>query len=233
MVYSDKNDKYQYGAMVDALSGEILYTADYTTFGSAENDTPATRKPRATATPVPDYPISKSDARKIADTALSAAYGSFNQTNFSTVLCNAYSKKANYKGPLWQIDYYVGDECAYQCMVHCETGEVLYKNDIWDASLTEVDYTEPTSAPQKDTGSKIGKDQARSKADRYLANKYPFFSGCSFSNVETKLVDDDYFDTPYYQFDYYVDDVFTFEIMIHAVTGEVEYSFGAMPGEGN
>ena len=95
--------------------------------------------------------------------------------------------------------------------------------------------SEPIPAPKKETGSYIGKDRARSIADRYLGNKYPYFNGCSFSNVESHIEeeDDPYFDTPYYQFDYYVDEEFVFETMIHAITGEVEYSFGKMPGEGN
>ena len=41
------------------------------------------------------------------------------------------------------------------------------------------------------------------------------------------------FETPHYQFDYFIDGQLAYEIMVHAWTGKVLYTYGDLPGEGN
>ena len=234
-VFSDKNGKYMYGVMVDSVTGETLYTEDYSSFGNkADNDIPATRKPKATATPLPDYPISASQAKGIAEAALSSKYGDFAGAPISSVLCNAYASKPGYEGPFWQLEYLIDGNVSFMCMVHCNTGNVIYINDTWDPSLTEIDYSEPTPTEAPPQGEIMSQKAAKDIGYRYLSSKYPQFSSAHFARIEENLLTESA-DGPVYVFSYY-DEVnmnFPYSVTVNAITGEIEYSSAGFPGEGN
>ena len=106
-------------------------------------------------------------------------------------------------------------------------------NVVWDRT------------PEPQTGTDIGKDVARSVADRYLGAKYPRFSQLSFSRVACRHATDPTeaaeFQVPYYQFDYFVNDgsgdsaaeQLAFSCIVNAYTKEIEYSCAASLDEGN
>lgn len=116
-----KGEKYQYNALVDALNGAVLYTADYTDFGKLSSS--STAKP--TATPIPGE-ITPSQARSIADTALAGKYPDFSGATFSSVSVRLSEEGLGFKPPYYQFDYYVNDMFAFSCIVHAITEKVLY-----------------------------------------------------------------------------------------------------------
>ena len=74
---------------------------------------------------------------------------------------------------------------------------------------------------------------ARNIADQYLNEHYPDFSSMTFDQVACRLIDQDsYFETPYYVFDYFIGDNPAYEIIIHAGSGEIQYSAGPEDGNG-
>lgn len=235
-VFSRKDGKYMYGVMIDSITGETLYIEDYTSFGTeSKADVPATRKPDPTATPLPDYAISASQARSIADSALASAYGDFAGAPVTSVLCDAYAWKPGYEGPFWQLDYIDTDgNCIFMCMVHCDTGNVIYINDTWDASLTEIDYSDPIPTEEPPQGEIMSQEAAKDIGYRYLSAKYPSFISTQFERVEESFSDEGKHG-PYYRFSYYKEGerYSTYSVDVNAITGEIEYSFGGMPDEGN
>lgn len=235
-VFSRKDGKYMYGVMIDSITGEALYIEDYTSFGTeSKADVPATRKPDPTATPLPDYAISASQARSIADSALASAYGDFAGAPVASVLCDAYAWKPGYEGPFWQLDYIDTDgNCIFMCMVHCDTGNVIYINDTWDASLTEIDYSDPIPTEEPPQGEIMSQEAAKDIGDRYLRAKYPLFTSARIERVESFFREEGKHG-PFYQFEYYEEGEIssTYSVEVNAVSGEIEYSFGGMPDEAN
>ena len=156
---------------------------------------------------------------------------------------------------------------VYAAYVHAYTGEVLYTGDFTgfasqhDTSDLRTSPPKTTQDPQwwydeygnvvwdrtpePQTGTDIGKDAARSVADRYLGAKYPRFSQLSFSRVACRHATDPTeaagFQVPYYQFDYFVNDgsgdsvaeQLAFSCIVNAYTKEIEYSCAASLDEGN
>ena len=235
-VFSRKDGKYMYGVMIDSITGETLYTEDYTSFGTeSKADVPATRKPDPTATPLPDYAISASQARSIADSALASAYGDFAGAPVTSVRCDAYAWKPGYEGPFWQLDYIDTDgNCIFMCMVQCNTGNVIYINDTWDASLTEIDYSDPVPTEEPPQGEIMSQEAAKDIGDRYLRAKYPLFTSARIERVESFFREEGKHG-PFYQFEYYEEGEIssTYSVEVNAVSGEIEYSFGGMPDEAN
>lgn len=223
-----KGEKYQYNALVDALNGAVLYTADYTDFGKA----PSTTTAKPTATSVPGE-ITASQARSIADDALRANYGSFDDFSYD-VQRSRFDSMPNYDEPVYRLNYYAGETFAYTCIVGARSSHVLYHTDVWQSANTEIEYVTPTPVPDYSGNERISQAAARSIADAALAGKYPDFSGATFSSVSVRLSEEGFgFEPPYYQFDYYVNDVYAFSCIVHAITEKVLYTWGDLPGETN
>lgn len=223
-----KGGKYLYAASVDAVTGECISTADYTAF--AQTVSHAAEKP-AEATERPGE-ISKSKARSVADSALSASYGSFSG---DYMVVNEYFESVpNYDEPVYRLNYYHGDEHCFTCFVGAKSGKALYHTDVWSGANTEIDYATPTPEPVYESTTDIGESAARAIAERTLSGKYPEFSSQTFSSVSASFHEETgSFEKPYYQFDYFIDGRLAYEIMVHAWTGKVLYTFGSLPGEGN
>lgn len=116
-----KGEKYQFNALVDALNGAVLYTADYTDFGKA----PSTTTAKPTATPIPGENTT-SQARSIADDVLAGKYPDFSSATFSSVSVHLREEGFGFEPPYYQFDYYVNDVYAFSCIVHAITEKVLY-----------------------------------------------------------------------------------------------------------
>jgi len=216
--------------MIHAETGKVLHKADYSDFAQASSH--ATKKP-AENTAVSGE-ISRSEAISIADSALKAQYGGFDRGALS-VEANRFDSMPGYSGPVFRINYFAKEGHAYTCIVQAKNGAVLYHSDVGDASMTEIDYSTPTPAPEYESTVDIGRSRARSIADSHLAGKYPHFASSSFSAVKVQFVTKGGggFETPHYQFDYYEEGQFAFEVIVHAWTGKILYSWGDLPGEAN
>ena len=234
----------RYVAYIAALTGETLLAADYSNFqfGQGAEDI-ATAQPRTTPKPTQNpNEISESQARQIADRALASAYDSFALYSFTKVRVSRSNGKPGFEGPFYQFDYCTDIGVQYIAMVHCVTGQVIHTVDHGDPTLTEIDYDAPaptdTPAPVPEAQAALSQSECQSIGSRYLASKYPAFSGTDFSRVSHRYVTEDaHFGTPYRQFDYFVRvgsrDVLAFSVIVNANTGEIEYSFGDLPGEAN
>lgn len=210
--------------------------------------------------------ISSSKAKSIAEKALKKYTG----FNAKTLVCsqdNALSTDG-IRGPMFRFNYTNKQgQYVYAAYVHAYTGEVLYTGDFTgfasqhDTSDLRTSPPKTTQDPQwwydedgnvvwdrtpePQTGTDIGKDAARSVADRYLGAKYPRFSQLSFSRVACRHATDPTeaagFQVPYYQFDYFVNDgsgdsaaeQLAFSCIVNAYTKEIEYSCAASLDEGN
>lgn len=227
-----RNGQYVYNALVHAMTGEVVYTADYTDF--ARPGAAATPKPKATSVP---GEISKSEARSAADRFLRGEYGSFDDVTYK-VINERFESMPGYTGTVFRLNYYEKetDQFAYTCIVSAKDGSVLYHTEVWDGANTEIDYSTPTPAPEYESREDIGESRARSIADRHLGNKYPDFAG-GYASVRSQYCAEESpgsFEKPYYQFDYFdAEGRLVYEVMVHAWTGKVLYSFGSLPGEGN
>lgn len=243
-IFLDEAGNPRFVAYIAALTGETLLAADYSDFqfGQGAEDI-ATAQPHTTPKPTQaPGEISESQARQIADSALTAAYASFAQYSFTQVRVSRSNGKPGFKGPFYQFDYCTNIGVQYIAMVHCVTGQVIHTVDHGDSTLTEIDYDapEPTATPEPipEEQATLSQSECRSIGSRYLASKYPAFSGADFSRVSHRYATEDaYFGTPYHQFDYFVrvgdrDDL-AFSVIVNAITGEIEYSFGDLPGEAN
>ncbi len=224
-----QNGKYMYNAVVDAITGKIVFTADYTDFGQTVS--------HATATPRPYVPnegeISASKARSIADNKLRSSYGGFDNHSYK-VEQDRYEKTDTYNEPVFRLNYYAGDQFAYTCIVSARKGTVLYHTDVWDSRNTEITFDTPTPAPVYESTVDIGKAKARSISDSYLTGKYPDFSGAKFISVTIELVTEGgSWEKPYYNIVYYMENNEFYQTAVHAYTGKILYSFGQLPGEGN
>ena len=210
--------------------------------------------------------ISASKAKSIAEKALKK-YSGFNA---KALICSQDTALSTdgIRGPMFRFNYINKQgQYIYAAYVHAYTGEVLYTGDFTgfagqhDTSDLRTSPPKTTQDPQwwydedgnvvwdrtpePQTGTDIGKDAARSVADRYLGAKYPRFSQMSFSRVACRHATDPTeaagFQVPYYQFDYFVNDgsgesaseQLAFEIIINAYTKEIEYCSAASVGEGN
>ena len=210
--------------------------------------------------------ISASKAKSIAEKALKK-YSGFNA---KALICSQDTALSTdgIRGPMFRFNYTNKQgQYIYAAYVHAYTGEVLYTGDFTgfagqhDTSDLRTSPPKTTQDPQwwydedgnvvwdrtpePQTGTDIGKDAARSVADRYLGAKYPRFSQMSFSRVACRHATDPTeaagFQVPYYQFDYFVNDgsgesaseQLAFEIIINAYTKEIEYCSAASVGEGN
>lgn len=226
-----KGDKYQYNALIDALDGSTVYTADYTDFGKLPSGSTAGSTAKPTATPIPGEITAQ--ARSIADETLRANYGSFDDFSYD-VQRSRFDSMPGYDEPVYRLNYHAGETFAFTCIVGAQSGHVLYRTDVWEAANTEIEYVTPTPVPDYGDKERITQTQARSIADAALAGKYPDFSGATFSSVAAHLREESSsFEPPYYQFDYYVNDVFAFSCVVHAITENVLYTWGDLPGEGN
>lgn len=210
--------------------------------------------------------ISSSKAKSIAEKALKK-YSGFNA---KTLVCSQDTALSTdgIRGPMFRFNYTNKQgQYVYAAYVHAYTGEVLYTGDF-TGFASQHDISDLRTSPPKTTqdpqwwydedgnvvwdktpepqaGTDIGKDAARSVADRYLSAKYPRFSQMSFSRVACRHATDPTeaagFQVPYYQFDYFVNDgsgdsaseQLAFEIIINAYTKEIEYCSAASLGEGN
>ncbi len=215
--------------------------------------------------PVTEYEvqyISVGKAQSVAEKALKK-YSGFNAKLLTCIQDSARSADG-IQGPLYLFNYKnKKGQYVYAAYVHAVTGEILYTGNYTDyAAKTDVSdlKTAPPATtqepayvydengniqwsmpPEVRTGTDIGKNAARSVADRWLSAKYPSFSQMKFSRVNcrhaTDPADSNGFCVPYYQFDYYVNDgeidQLTFEIIIDAYTKEIEYCSGSSYGEGN
>ena len=227
-----KNGKYCYYAIVDAISGKAIYTADYTDF--AQSVSFATAAPKRTEAPISGE-ITKSEARTISDNALRSQYAEFSSYSFVTVDNDRYVSMPGYPYPVFLLNYFTAESHVFSCILRASNGEVLYHADVADPNLTEISFATPTPAPVYESQVDIGQDAARAIADKALAGKYPTFSSTTFVRVSCRLfTESGSWETPYYLFDYYIDDFISpFEIAVHAWTGKVLYTFGSLPGEGN
>lgn len=210
--------------------------------------------------------ISSSKAKSIAEKALKK-YSGFNA---KTLVCSQDTALSTdgIRGPMFRFNYTNKQgEYVYAAYIHAYTGEVLYTGDFTgfasqhDTSDLRTSPPKTTQDPQwwydeygnvvwdrtpePQTGTDIGKDAARSVADRYLGAKYPRFSQLSFSRVACRHATDPTeaagFQVPYYQFDYFVNDgsgdsaaeQLAFSCIVNAYTKEIEYSCAASLDEGN
>lgn len=223
-----KKDKYVYSALIDALNGATVYTADYTDFGGE----PSTETKKPSATPIPGE-ITRSEARSIADGKLKATYGGFGEYSYS-VESNRFNSMPGYDEPVYRLVYYAKEQHAYTCIVGAKSGKVLYHTDVWNPADTEIDYSEPEPTPDYSGSEKISQSRARSIADSTLARKYPEFAGAEITSVSEKLkTEGGSFETPYYQFDYFINGQLAYTCIVHAVTEKILYTFGDLPGEAN
>ena len=210
--------------------------------------------------------ISSSKAKSIAEKALKKYTG----FNAKTLVCSQDTALSTdgIRGPMFRFNYTNKQgQYVYAAYVHAYTGEVLYTGDFTgfasqhDTSDLRTSPPKTTQDPQwwydedgnvvwdrtpePQTGTDIGKDTARSVADRYLTGKYPRFSQMSFSRVACRHATDPTeaagFQVPYYQFDYFVNDgsgdsaaeQLAFSCIVNAYTKEIEYSCAASLDEGN
>ena len=210
--------------------------------------------------------ISSSKAKSIAEKALKKHSG----FNAKTLVCSQDTALSTdgIRGPMFRFNYTNKQgQYVYAAYIHAYTGEVLYTGDFTgfasqhDTSDLRTSPPKTTQDPQwrydedgnvvwdrtpePQTGTDIGKDAARSVADRYLGAKYPRFSQLSFSRVACRHATDPTeaagFQVPYYQFDYFVNDgsgdsaaeQLAFSCIVNAYTKEIEYSCAASLNEGN
>lgn len=210
--------------------------------------------------------ISSSKAKSIAEKALKKYTG----FNAKTLICSQDTALSTdgIRGPMFRFNYTNKQgQYVYAAYIHAYTGEVLYTGDFTgfasqhDTSDLRTSPPKTTQDPQwwydeygnvvwdrtpePQTGTDIGKDAARSVADRYLGAKYPRFSQLSFSRVACRHATDPTeaagFQVPYYQFDYFVNDgsgdsaaeQLAFSCIVNAYTKEIEYSCAASLDEGN
>ena len=223
--------------------------------------------PKADNKDLPDdseFTISASGAKKTAEKAL-RSYSGFKASAY-TCKQDTMLSCDGIKGPLYRFAYLnKKGQTIYVAYVHCITGELLYKGDYsgfqYDQAAADLKTAPPsttqgpgyvyvggevvwdsdvvTSTPIP--GTDMGKEAARSIADRYLRSHYPRFSETTFMRVDCKHVTDDPlidggFIEPYYQFAYYVEDDYidfgqlTYAIEINAFSGVIKSVSG--PGEG-
>ena len=236
MAYFDKNGRYVYAVHVNEVSGAVIFKADYT---QSDYVPPARTEEPDGPTPQPEETdIGKSAARSIADSTLAGKYADFDPSRFPIIHNTRKLVMPGIGGPLYQIDYYTGDDTGYACcMVDAHTGEVLYTSNQYNSDLTEIDYDptpEPTPRPE---GEDMGESAARQIADGALRSSYPEFDPGQIDWVRCIYYDLDSsggWDKPYYQFDYFTaDGDMAYEVMVHAYTGSILYIFGGLPGEGN
>ena len=210
--------------------------------------------------------ISSSKAKSIAEKALKK-YSGFNA---KTLVCSQDTALSTdgIRGPMFRFNYTNKQgQYVYAAYIHAYTGEVLYTGDF-TGFASQHDTSDLLTSPPKttqdpqwwydedgnvvwdrtpepQTGTDIGKNAARSVADRYLGAKYPRFSQLSFSRVACRHATDPTeaagFQVPYYQFDYFVNDgsgdsaaeQLAFSCIVNAYTKEIEYSCAASLDEGN
>ena len=239
--FTNADGQYMYLAYVNALTGDVVFTADYSGFAYAADDirttAPATPKPQATKAP---DEISKAEARTIADNALAGKYGGFSSASFTNVQSERYKSKPGYNDPFYQFTYYCSNGDVFIAMIDCKSGRVVHTEDNENHELTEIDYNtpEPTATPAAE---KMSEGSARSIGERFLSSKYAAFSGTSFARKTSSYQEEDpYIKSPYYVFNYFVEDpnggtwpVLAFSVCVHAVTGEIVYYSSDMPGSGN
>lgn len=204
-----------------------------------------------------DQYISSGSAKSIAEKALKK-YSGFNSGKLNCTQDIVLSSNG-IKGPMYRFYYFnKKDEYLYAAYVQAYTGDVLYTGDysgfVYGKGASDLKTAAPTAEPVYEYdrygniitpepppgATEIGKNAARSIADRFLASKYPRFSQINFSNIRCRLITgaNEAPDGPYYIFDYMVDDgteyeKLAFEIEIYAYSGEIFYWSSDDPGEGN
>ena len=238
MAYFDETGKYVYTVHVNRVNGEIIFIADY-----SEGDHTVTQRTPAPSDPTPapdETDIGKAAARTIADSTLAGKYADFDPSRFPIIHNTRKLVMPGIGGPLYQIDYYTGDDTGYACcMVDAASGDVLYTSNEYNSDLTEIDYDptpEPTPRPM---GTDMGESAARQKADAALESAYPEFDISSIDWVRCKYFgldeeDGSSWDKPYYQFDYFTEEGDAiYCAVVNAYTGKILYTFGSLPGEGN
>ena len=145
--YFNKKDEYLYAAYVQAYTGDVLYTGDYSGFvygkGASDLKTAA-----PTAEPVYEYDetgnlitpvpqagtdIGQSAARSIADRYLASRYPQFSSMSFSRVQSQHFTEyyENSFQTPNYQFDYYVRNESGseymtFEIIIHAYTKEILY-----------------------------------------------------------------------------------------------------------
>lgn len=224
-----QDGKYMYNVLIDAVTGETVYTADYTNFGQTASF--ATEKPKKPA--AVDGEISASKARSLADKALRNTYGGFDDHSYK-VVNERFDQMKGYDEPVFRLNYYADEQFAYTCVVSAKTGTILYHTDLWDSANTEIDYSTPTPRPSYESTQDIGKDRAISIAKSALAGKYPDFDASAITRTQCTLhTDSGHLELPYYYITFFVSDAEFYSCAVHAYTEKILETFGMLPGEGN
>lgn len=224
-----QDGKYMYNVLIDAITGEIVYTANYTNFGQTSSF--ATEKPKKPA--AINGEISASKARSLADKKLRDTYGGFDDHSYK-VVNERFEKMKGYDEPVFRLNYYAGEQFAYTCVVSAKNGTILYHTDIWDSANTEIDYSTPTPKPSYESTQDIGKDRAISLAKSALAGKYPDFDASAITRTQCTLhTEHGHLELPYYYITFFVSDSEFYSCGVHAYTEKILETFGMLPGEGN
>lgn len=224
-----KDGKYLYNVLIHAETGATAFTANYTDFNQTVSS--ATKKPQKET----DKPgeINKKTARSTADQLLRSTYGGFDDNTYS-VVNERFESMPGYDEPVFRLNYYAGETYAYTCVVGAKTGKVHFHTDVWSGANTELDYSTPTPPPVYESTVDIGRDKAISIAKSALAGKYPDFDASKITRIDCKLyTEHGHLPLPYYYINFFVTDSEFYSCAVNAYTGEVQETYGNLPGEGN
>lgn len=121
--YMEDDSRYAC-CMVDAATGEVLYTSNQYNSDLTEIDYDPTPEP--TQKPEGER-MGESAARQIADEALRGRYPEFEGTSISYVRCQLQEEDFSFDTPHYQFDYFTEDgDSPYCVIVHAITGKILY-----------------------------------------------------------------------------------------------------------
>ena len=123
--YAD-DGTYVYASCLNAMTGEVLFTADYTSY---EYDPPVedTEKEDVPDMETESELMGEGAARSIADSALRGKYPAFAGDTFGYVRCQLRTVDASFDTPHYQFDYFAEDgELMYEILIHAVTGRILY-----------------------------------------------------------------------------------------------------------
>ncbi|MBE5775936.1 MAG: hypothetical protein E7326_00335 [Clostridiales bacterium] len=125
--HTEDNSRYAC-CMVDAATGDVLYTSNKYNSDLTEIDYDPT--PAPTPRPV-GTDMGESAARQKADAALENAYPEFDIAGIDWVRCKYYGLDeedgTSWDKPYYQFDYFIEDgDSPYCAVVHAYTGEILY-----------------------------------------------------------------------------------------------------------
>ena len=70
--------------------------------------------------------LDETTAKLVADQYLSIHYPEFSTSGFDQVTCRLMHQDSYFKAPYYVFDYFVGDNPAYEVIIHTDSGEILY-----------------------------------------------------------------------------------------------------------